>query len=80
MPPTTEVPTPTAAGEGAGDVWAEGALGVSEATAFTGMSRSDLYERMAGGELAYTRVGRRRLIAKQSLLAMLRKRQSLPLA
>jgi excisionase family DNA binding protein len=57
----------------ADDVLAEGALGVPDAVNFTGMSRSDLYDRMTRGELPYTKVGRRRLIPRRALVEMLRK-------
>lgn len=41
-----------------------------EACSATGLSRNTLYERIAAGELIATKVGRRRLVNVQSLLAL----------
>jgi excisionase family DNA binding protein len=48
-----------------------GLFTVPEASGFSRLSRSDLYSRMERGELAYCKVGRRRLIPKRALLEML---------
>lgn len=47
----------------------DGAVGVAEACRFLSVSRSQLYGRMSRGELAYVKVGARRLL----LLAELRR-------
>lgn len=49
----------------------EGTVSVVEAATFSGLSRSELYQRMARGELAYIKIGKRRLIPRKSLVAML---------
>ena len=46
------------------DLLEKGLLGVPEAAEFLGLSRSDLYARMEHGELAYCKIGRRRLIRR----------------
>lgn len=56
---------------GGTDLLSDGVLSVAEAVKFTGLSRSELYLQMAGGKLAYTSIGRRRLIPKRSLVALL---------
>jgi excisionase family DNA binding protein len=48
-----------------------GLFTVTEATEFSRVSRSLLYSLMDSGELAYTKVGRRRLIPRRGLLEML---------
>lgn len=53
------------------DVLEDGALTVAEAEAFSGLGRTTLYAAMARGELAHTRVGRRRLIPKRALVELL---------
>ncbi len=55
------------------DLTDEGAITVREATVFSGVPRSTLYEVMDRGELAYTKVGRRRLIMRRSLRDLLRR-------
>lgn len=40
----------------------DGAVGVAEASRFLGLSRSQLYELMGKNELAYLKVGTRRLL------------------
>ncbi len=60
----------------ADDVLADGSMGVPEAAAFTGLSRSDLYDRMKRGELRFIKVGRRTLIPRRSLVALLRRHLS----
>jgi excisionase family DNA binding protein len=47
-----------------------GLLTVGEAQEFCRMSRSDLYARMERGELAYCKLGRRRLIPRLALVGM----------
>ncbi len=54
------------------DVFADGCISVPEAAEFTGMSRSDLYDRMGRGELIYSKVGRRRLVPRRALVNLLR--------
>jgi len=49
----------------------EGAMTVRQAVAFSGISRSGLYELMSNGKLPWTNVGSRRLIPKSSLLTLL---------
>lgn len=58
---------------GRGDVTDEGSVTVAEATAWSGLPRSNLYELMERGELVYTKVGRRRLIMRRSLRDLLRR-------
>jgi excisionase family DNA binding protein len=51
---------------------ADGALGVREAQEFLGgVSRSHLYELMERGELAYSKIGRRRLLPRAELRRLL---------
>jgi excisionase family DNA binding protein len=47
------------------------AYSVDEAAAMTGLSRDLLYDQMRAGELAYLKVGRRRIITSQHLEAFL---------
>jgi excisionase family DNA binding protein len=47
------------------------AYSVDEAAAITGLSRDLLYDQMRAGRLAYTKVGRRRIITRQHLEAFL---------
>ncbi len=61
---------------GARDVdWSDGGLGVKAAQAFTGLSRTRLYEAMAAGELIWCNAGGavrgKRLIARRSLVEFL---------
>jgi excisionase family DNA binding protein len=44
---------------------------VQDAMQLTGLSQAFLYARMKDGDLAYFKVGRRRLISAQSLTALL---------
>jgi excisionase family DNA binding protein len=46
----------------------DGLRTVEEARAYTRLSRSALYALMERGELAYTKIGRRRLIPHRALL------------
>lgn len=46
----------------------DGLLTISEAQEFSRLSRSDLYARMERGELAYCKLGRRRLIPRRALV------------
>ena len=50
----------------------DGLLSVSEAQEFTRLSRSDIYARMERGELAYCKLGRRRLIPRRALIDWLK--------
>lgn len=60
------------------DPWGEGGMSVAQASVFTGMSRSDLYERMTRGEVAYAKVGRRRILPRRALRELLRKNSTQP--
>lgn len=52
-------------------VCADGAMGVEDACSFTGLGPTELYDRMKAGTLTFTRVGKRRLIPRKSLVALL---------
>lgn len=52
--------------------FADGAMRVNEACAFAGLSRTQLYERMASGELPYAVVGGRRKLCRAALVRLLR--------
>jgi excisionase family DNA binding protein len=47
------------------------AYSVAEAATITGLSRDLLYDQMRTGQLAYLKVGRRRIITRQDLEAFL---------
>ncbi len=47
------------------------AYSVDEAAAITGLSRDLLYDQMRSGNLAYLKIGRRRIITRQQLEAFL---------
>ena len=49
------------------------AYSVDEAAQITGLSRDLLYDQMRTGQLAYLKVGRRRIITRQHLEAFLTK-------
>lgn len=49
---------------------ADGLMDVSGAEAFTGIKKSLLYRLMERGELAYTKIGRRRLIPRRALVEL----------
>lgn len=49
----------------------DGAIGLIDAVAFTGLSRAELYRQMTAGELPYVIRGRRRLIPRRSLVELL---------
>ena len=49
----------------------DGALPIAEAVQFSGVTRAELYKRMKRGELPYVKLGKRRLIARNALRAML---------
>ena len=51
--------------------WTQGALRVDQAVTHSGVSRAELYRRMDAGALAYTKLGRSRLISRASLARML---------
>jgi excisionase family DNA binding protein len=55
------------------DILTDGLATITEAQAFTRLSRSDLYARMERGELAYCKLGRRRLIPRRALMEMAQK-------
>jgi len=48
------------------------ALSIGEAAKLSGVSRSTLYAEMMAGRLAWAKVGKRRLIPTEALLAWLR--------
>ena len=50
---------------------ADGLLSVAEAVRVSALSRSELYARMGDGSVRYVQYGRRRLVARRSLLAFL---------
>ena len=52
----------------------EGAMQIKDAVAWSGISRSRLYEAMAQGDLPFVRVGERRLIPKRGLKTYLASR------
>ena len=52
------------------------AYSVDEAAQITGLSRDLLYDQMRTGQLAYLKVGRRRIITRQHLEAFLTKAAS----
>jgi excisionase family DNA binding protein len=47
------------------------AFSVTEAAFITGLSRDLLYDQMRAGNLAYLKIGRRRIITRQNLEAFL---------
>jgi hypothetical protein len=51
--------------------FADGALSLREAVAFSGLSRSELYRAMERGDLAFAIYGRRRLVPRAALVALL---------
>ncbi len=53
------------------DLLGDGAVGIPEAVAFAGVSRPELYRRMADGRLAFVKIGRRRLIPRRALVRFL---------
>lgn len=56
------------------DVWADGALKVADAAAFSGLCRDTLYELMRAGSVAWAKPGKNRVIARRSLAAWLASR------
>lgn len=52
----------------------DGAVSVAEASRFTGLGRSELYQMMVRNELAYLKHGRRRLIPRRALVDLLASR------
>jgi excisionase family DNA binding protein len=52
---------------------ADGAVGLDEASRLSGLQRSKLYELMGEGELAFVKVGARRLIPRRAIVALLAK-------
>ena len=59
------------ASDRAGEQVADGTLTVEAAVAFSGVSRAQLYRHMANGELTFVKLGKRRLIPRNSLRALL---------
>ncbi len=55
------------------DILAEGAMYVNDAVKFASIGRTELYEAMARGELPYVQRGKRRLIPRRALVALLRR-------
>jgi len=67
-PPAASTPAPSRTSEPQPDPAAERlAYSVDEAARLTGLSRDLLYDQMRIGNLAYRKVGRRRLITRQHL-------------
>ncbi len=52
-------------------VWLGGSMSVADAVKFSGIPRSNLYALMESGELTYCKIGKRRLIARDSIIALL---------
>ena len=50
---------------------ADGCFSIAEAAGFSGLSRSTLYEAMEAGELAFVKVGRRRLLPRLAVVQWL---------
>jgi excisionase family DNA binding protein len=65
------MPSPPAAPE-QDELLAQGAMSVRDASSFTGIPRSNLYELMQQRKLPSLKVGRRRLIPKAALIELLR--------
>ena len=53
------------------DVLADGVMSVAEAVQFSGLSRSELYNRMSDGTLPFVKHGVRRLIPRKALVGLL---------
>lgn len=49
----------------------DGAVSIREAVGFTGISRAELYRRMGKGSLPSIVIGRRRLLPRRALVALL---------
>lgn len=56
---------------GASDAWQDGGMTIAEAVSFAGVGRSTIYGLMDAGRLPYTKVGRRRVVARRGLVALL---------
>lgn len=55
-------------------------VSIDDAAAMTGISRSNLYERIAAGQLPFVQLGARRLVRVADLLALLAAHRSGPVA
>lgn len=64
--------------ESALGLFADGAMSVPEAARLTGLGRTQLYVLMGTGELAYTKVGSRRLIPRRALVELLARNATCP--
>ncbi|HEX4606733.1 MAG TPA: helix-turn-helix domain-containing protein [Urbifossiella sp.] len=53
------------------DLAADGAVSVAEACVFLGLGVTEMYAMMGRGELPYAKLGRRRLIPRKALVALL---------
>lgn len=64
------------------DLVSDGALGIRDAAAWLGISRSRLYELLAEGGIPTLRIGRRRVVPRAALRAFLAERlaEGLPTA
>jgi excisionase family DNA binding protein len=62
---------PTKNEEGRTDLVSDGMFPIGEAIAYSGLGRSTLYALMERGELAYAKVGRRRLIPRRALAELM---------
>lgn len=52
----------------------QGTVGITEATAFTGLGRTFLYALMERGDIRYVKAGKRRLIPRSELTRLLAER------
>lgn len=62
------------------DPFADGAMTVAQATQFSGLGRSSLYELMTAGELPFIKIGCRRLIPRRALIDLLVRHANTPAA
>lgn len=65
------VPVIDAAPDPAAGAWADGALTVRQAAAFSGQSRAKLFDLMRSGAIVWGKPGKRRVIARASLVRWL---------
>ena len=54
-----------------GSVAEEGSMSVDDAVKFTHLSRTEIYRAMKSGQVVFTKIGKRRLIMRRSLVAFL---------
>ena len=53
------------------EIWSEGAIRVVDAVAFSGLSRTELYDLMNAGELPWSKPARHRLVPRRWLVRYL---------